>query len=83
MRTTLSLDPTVLSAARAMARAEHISLGEAVSGLALAGLQAPREGSSPHPSSGFPVLTGDPSHPVTDELVEEYRDDGPDRGHAA
>lgn len=75
MRTTLDLDPTVLSAARAKANAEHISLGKAVSELALAGIKSPR---SPRASaSGFPVLTGDPEHPVTDELVASYRDDEP------
>lgn len=28
--------------------------------------------------SGFPVLSGDPEHPVTDELVAAYRDDDSD-----
>lgn len=76
MRTTLTLDPTVVSAARAMARAEHISLGAAVSRLALAGLRPPPHGASK--ASGFPVLSGDPEHPVTDELVSAYRDDDGD-----
>ncbi len=75
MRTTLDLDPAVLSAARAKARAERISLGKAVSELALAGLRTPR---SQRPrASGFPVLSGVPGHPVTDELVAAYRDDEP------
>lgn len=76
MRTTLSLDPAVLSAARAKARAEGISLGEAVSALARAGLHAPRTAAATR--SGFPVLRGEPGHPVTDELVAAHRDDEPD-----
>lgn len=82
MRTTLTLDPNVVSAARAMARAEHISLGAAVSRLALAGLRPP----SPRTSSpsGFPVLAGNPDRPVTDELVAAYRDeDGDDTRDAS
>lgn len=83
MRTTLSLDPTVLSAARALSKAEHVSLGDAVSELARRGMQSPQEASSNAVANGgFPVLSGDPSHPVTDELVERYRDDEPDH-HAA
>ncbi|MFT4219267.1 MAG: hypothetical protein QM611_01945 [Microbacterium sp.] len=67
MRTTLDLDPAVLSAARAKASAEGMSLGKAVSELALAGIRRPR---SDRPSpSGFPVLAGVVGHPVTDELV--------------
>lgn len=76
MRTTLDLDPAVLSAARAKAAAERISLGKAVSELVLAGLKATR--SERVAASGFPVLSGDPSHPVTGELVARYRDDEPD-----
>ncbi|MBT0567806.1 hypothetical protein [Williamsia sp. CHRR-6] len=72
MRTTLDLDPVVLSAARAKAAAEHISLGKAVSELALSGLKAPRAPRSA--PSGFPVLSGVPGRPVTDELVASYRD---------
>ena len=81
MRTTLDLDPVVLSAARAKAKAEHTSLGRAVSELALAGLRAPRSMQSP--TSGFPVLSGVPGHPVTDELVAAHRDDEPVPGDAA
>lgn len=73
MRTTLSLDPTVLSAARAKAKAEGISLGKAVSELALAGIRRSR--SAPSSSSGFPVLSGVSGHVVTDEIVTDYRDD--------
>lgn len=76
MRTTLDLDPAVLSAARAKASAERISIGKAVSELALAGLRAPRTAAPTR--AGFPVLRGEPGHPVTDELVAAYRDDEPD-----
>lgn len=73
MRTTLDLDPAVLSAARAKAKAERISLGKAVSELALSGLRSSRPS-----TTGFPVLPGVPGHMVTDELVNSYRDDEPD-----
>ncbi len=81
MRTTLDLDPAVLSAARAKANAEGISLGRAVSELALRGLRTPRSERSV--TSGFPVLSGVPEHPVTDELVASYRDDESAPGDAA
>ncbi|SJM63698.1 hypothetical protein [Gulosibacter sp. 10] len=81
MRTTLDLDPAVLSAARAKAKAEGISLGRAVSELALSGLKRPR--SERASASGFPVLPGVEGHPVTDELVVSYRDDDPVSSDAA
>ena len=73
MRTTLDLDPAVLSAARAKAKAERISLGKAVSELALSGLRGSRS-----VTTGFPVLRGVPGHMVTDDLVNSHRDDEPD-----
>lgn len=81
MRTTLDLDPAVLSAARAKARAEGTSLGKAISELALAGIKAP--GSPQASASGFPVLRGVPEHPVTDDLVSAYRDDDPQSDDAS
>lgn len=80
MRTTLDLDPAVLSAARAKANADHISIGKAVSELALAGIKAPRSQRSR--AAGFPVLSGVPAHSVTDESVAAYRDDEPEPGRA-
>ncbi|MCL2454238.1 MAG: antitoxin [Micrococcales bacterium] len=72
MRTTLDIDPTVLAAARALAAQENLSLGAAVSRLALRGLRpvpVPRR-------AGFPVLTPtDPDRIITDELVAQHRDD--------
>ncbi|QLQ09137.1 MAG: hypothetical protein HZY75_00610 [Nocardioidaceae bacterium] len=82
MRTTLDLDPAVLSAARAKARAERISLGKAVSELALAALRAPKAPSA-ESTSGFPVLRGVPGHVVTDELVAAYLDDEPQNSDAS
>lgn len=80
MRTTLDLEDAVLSAARAKARAEGISLGRAVSELARRGIAAPstdERGAGVPPTPGFPVLRGDPEHVVTDELVARHRDDQP------
>lgn len=71
MRTTLDIDDAVLSAARAKARAEGISVGKAVSDLARQAL----EGGHVDKVGGFPVLKGVPGHVVTDELVSAYRDD--------
>ncbi|MCL2594406.1 MAG: hypothetical protein FWD83_02615 [Promicromonosporaceae bacterium] len=72
MRTTLDLDPKVLSAGRALAQQEGISLGNAISQIALRGLQAT-------PTSrrhGFPVINPSvPSRVITSELVEAHRDD--------
>lgn len=73
MRTTIDIDEVVLSAARARAASEGISLGRAVSDLALRGLTSGQPGS--RKKGGFPVLKGPPGHPVTDEIVNRYRDD--------
>ncbi len=76
MRTTLDLDDTVLAAARSLARASRITLGEAVSELARRGLRQ----DTPTPDadlsySPFPVLVGDPDRVVTDEQVAALRDE--------
>lgn len=74
MRTTLEIDDRVLAAARSVARARGLSLGEAVSQLALRGLTT--SGSKVElVDTPFPVLVGDPDHPVTDELVRAHRDE--------
>ena len=73
MRTTLDIDEAILSAARAIARDEGISVGSAVSLLARRGLTAP--GRPADVGSGFPAFEADPaSQPITLELVNEYRD---------
>lgn len=75
MRTTLDIDDTVLAAAKSLARAKGISLGRAVSELALKGLRSADErgGTSVDMAySPFPVIHGDVV--VTQELVDEHRD---------
>ncbi|NKY17864.1 DUF2191 domain-containing protein [Tsukamurella spumae] len=73
MRTTVDIDPVVMSAARTKARAEGISLGRAISELALRGLQG---AAVPSKSvGGFPVMSGVEGHVVTDDLVAAHRDD--------
>lgn len=60
----------MLAAARAKARADKISLGQAVSALALRGL-APGPVARHH---GFPVFEPVPGHVITDDLVDRFRD---------
>ncbi|HET7386388.1 MAG TPA: DUF2191 domain-containing protein [Nocardioidaceae bacterium] len=74
MRTTLNLDERVLAAARSKARHERISLGRAVSDLALAGL-APPETRDLTRRHGFPQLPSPPGWVITDEMVARFRDD--------
>lgn len=73
MRTTLDLDDAVLAAARSLAKAEGVSLGAAVSRLAMRGLRASHRVEVTY--SPFPVLHGDDEHPITSELVAQFRDD--------
>ena len=77
MRTTLDLDDTVLAAARSLARAHGISLGRAVSQLAMEGLRPDGGSRGAVPVdmsySPFPVIVGDVL--ATDELVAKHRDD--------
>ncbi|QDP96963.1 hypothetical protein FOE78_14475 [Microlunatus elymi] len=68
MRTTLDLDERVLAAARALAAAKNISVGRALSELALRGLAGPA--SENKTRSGFPVISGVSGHVITDEMVE-------------
>ncbi|MGH3412978.1 MAG: DUF2191 domain-containing protein [Marmoricola sp.] len=74
MRTTLDIDERVLAAARSKARHERISLGRAVSALALAGL-APKQTRDLPRRNGFPQLPSPPGWVITDEMVARYRDD--------
>ena len=72
MRTTLEIDDAVLRAARALAAQRDISLGAAVSELALRGLR-PR---TPATTTGFPVRRPvNRDHVITDDLVAAHRDD--------
>lgn len=78
MRTTLDIEDAILAAARSLARAEGISLGAAVSELArrgLGGSQTSDDAAADRSYSPFPVLEGDPGHPVTPDLVAEHLDD--------
>lgn len=75
MRTTLDLDETVLAVARSKARTEKISLGRAVSELALEGLSSRSQRTGVVAGQGFPVIAGKPGHVLGDALVEQLRDD--------
>lgn len=79
MRTTLDLDDRVLAAARAKASAESISLGRAVSLLALSTLEVAHvrpEGFPVFEPTSNPVNTGhmNTPHVITDEMVADHRD---------
>lgn len=75
MRTTLDIDDRVLATARAMAREQGISLGSAVSELALRGLR-PQLKSSTTPLSPFPTFTDSPdADPVTMQMVRDALDE--------
>lgn len=73
MRTTLDIDDAVLSAARAIARDEGVSIGAAVSRLAQRGLAMPL--GAIDVSSGFPRFTIEQSSPpITLDIVNANRD---------
>lgn len=71
MRTTLDLDDRVLAAARSRARVRGISLGEAVSELALEGYEAQVPTARRADDDAIPTLPAVPGHVITDEMVEE------------
>lgn len=74
MRTTLDLDDRVLAAARSLARTRGITLGQAVSELALRGAEV----EAPAPQRGdndFPMLPRVPGHVITDDMVENALED--------
>jgi hypothetical protein len=71
MRTTLSIDPEILSAARQIAAARSKSIGEVISELARRGLEARGRSSS---RQGFPVFkVSNGASPLT--LEDVRRDD--------
>ncbi len=72
MRTTLDLDDAVLSAARSIAAQERISIGAAVSRLALRGLTVGGAASSVKGFPTFEAPLGAP--PITLETVNAHRD---------
>lgn len=70
MRTTLDIDDRVLALARSRARTLGISLGRAVSDLALQGHEATESGRRAQAGAGFPMLPPVAGHVITDEMVE-------------
>lgn len=70
VRTTLDLDERVLVAARAQARERGITMGTAISELALSGLAAeePTEKPTLH---GLVLLPQTSGHIITDEMVAD------------
>ena len=75
MRTTLDLDDRVLASARTLAQEKGISLGSAVSELALRGLR-PLNASSTTTTSPFPTFPDVPdADPVTPEMVRDAMDE--------
>jgi len=76
MRTTLNIDDRVLASARNLAVERGISLGSAVSELALRGLR-PHVAASTSASSPFPTFEAvQDADPVTAEMIREALDEG-------
>jgi hypothetical protein len=76
MRTTLSIDDDVLTAAKGLAQAQHRSVGEILSSLARQALKPVAV--TPTVRNGVPLLTPRPGAvPVTPELVNLLRDELP------
>lgn len=76
MRTTLSIDDDVLAAARHRAERERRTVGEVVSELARQSLNRP--GRKLAVRNGISLLTsGRAGRPVSLEMVNELRDEGP------
>jgi hypothetical protein len=75
-RTTLEIDPTVLAAARARARARGTTIGSEVSALARAGLAS--ESARPVARKrlrGLTLAPSVPGHVITDEMVADADED--------
>ena len=76
MRATLSIDDDVLAAARHRAERERRTVGEVVSDLARQSLNKPTRKLAVR--NGISLLAGGrPGRPVSLELVNELRDEGP------
>jgi hypothetical protein len=73
VRTTLSIDDRALAAARSRARQRGITVGEALSELALIGYGA--ETADVSVGSGFPMLPLAEGHVITVELVDDALDE--------
>ena len=73
MRTTLSIDDDILTAAKAIAEHQRRSLGSVISDLARRALDRPRSDTS---RNGVPLLgAASNAAPVTLEIVNALRDD--------
>ena len=78
MRTTLNLDPLVLAAARKLAQARAMALGDVISELAARGLQAQAQADMGS-TGGFPVFSVTPgAQPIG--LDDVKRDEDADGG---
>ena len=76
MRTTLTIDDDVLSAAQEMAQMEHKSVGEVISTLARRALNPPETAGKTR--NGVPLLKPRKGAPrVTSELVQRLREELP------
>lgn len=76
MRTTLSIDDDVLTAAKGLAQAQHRSVGEILSALARQALRPVERSGTVR--NGVPLLTPRAgATPVTPELVNQLRDELP------
>jgi hypothetical protein len=73
VRTTLNIDDRVLAAARSRAQRHGVSLGEALSELAMIGYEAVAA-EVPKPS-GFPILPRVADHVITVEMIDDALDD--------
>lgn len=73
MRTTVNLDERVVLAARARASQRGLTMGEALSELALAGLEA--ESSPASRRGGIILLPAVEGHVITNDMVAEALDD--------
>jgi hypothetical protein len=73
MRTTLTIDPDILSAARQIADAKSKSIGEVISELARRGLEARAKLATRQGYPVFPVTPGAP--PLTPEDVRRDEDE--------
>jgi hypothetical protein len=73
MRTTLTIDPDILSAARQIADAKSKSIGEVISELARRGLEARAKVTMRKGYPVFPVTIGAP--PLTPEDVRRDEDE--------
>ena len=78
MRTTLNIDPALLSAAKRLAVARSVAVGDIISELAHAGLVAQSQTSLKR-KSGFPVFAAPPGAPLIGLDDVKRDEDGSDQ----